>query len=119
MADLKCPKCGSTDVYCGGMNPVQCNARCRHCGFEVTGSIKISRYFGGEASYATYVAEKEAEDKKQEAARRRSEEYSRNLAARRASCAHEWVTRIQSGVGYEYCPKCEATRPIGGRKSYI
>ena len=62
MAQLRCPKCGSTDVYCGGMNPVQCNARCRHCGFEVTGSIKIGRYFGGKASYATYVAEKEAED---------------------------------------------------------
>lgn len=114
MAYLKCPKCGSTDVYCGGMNPVQCNARCRHCGFEVTGSLNISRYFEGRASYSTYRVEKEAADREAERKRRESEEFSRNLAAQRAACHHEWHTRIQDNYGYEYCPKCGASRPTGG-----
>lgn len=67
MAKLVCPKCGSTNVYCGGMNPVQCNAVCNCCGFEVRGSKDIDRYFGGHASYSTYVAEKEAEAAAREA----------------------------------------------------
>lgn len=110
MATLVCPKCGSTDVYCGGMNPVQCNAVCNHCGFRVNGSINISRYFGGEASYATYVAEKEAEEAAQEAARRKSEEFSRNLAVKQAACHHEWRTAVMDGVAFQRCPKCGATR---------
>ena len=118
MAQLRCPKCGSTDVYCGGMNPVQCNARCRSCGFEVTGSIKIGRYFGGKASYATYVAEKEAEDAARKQALRDNEEACKRIAAQRASCSHSWERRIQDNYGYEYCPKCGATRPIGGGKWY-
>lgn len=111
MANLKCPKCGSTDVYCGGMNPVQCNAVCRCCGFEVTGSIKIGRYFGGEASYATYVAEKEVEDAAHEAENRKSEEYSRSIAAKQATCSHTWQTAVMDGVAFHRCPKCGATKP--------
>ena len=111
MAQLKCPKCGSTDVYCGGMNPVQCNAVCRHCGFGVSGMMNISRYFEGQSTYATYVAEKEAKEAAAELARRESERHSREIAAKRAACHHEWHTRIQDNYGYYYCPKCGATKP--------
>ena len=110
MAQLKCPKCGSTDVYCGGMNPVQCNAVCRHCDFEVTGMQDISRFFEGQASYATYVAEKEAKETASEAARKKSEEFSRNLAAKQAACHHKWHTAVMDGVAFQRCPKCGATR---------
>ena len=108
MADLKCPKCGSTDVYCGGMNPVQCKARCRCCGFEVTGSIKIGRYFGGKASYATYVAEKEAEDTARKQALRDNEEACKRIKAERAACRHEWRYNVMDGVSVRFCPKCGA-----------
>lgn len=108
MAQLKCPKCGSTDVYCGGMNPVQCNAVCRHCGFEVRGMTNISRYFEGQASYATYVAEKEVKEAAAELARRESERHSREIAAQRASCSHEWRYNVMDGVGVRFCPKCGA-----------
>lgn len=111
MATLICPKCGSTDVYCGGLNPVQCNAVCNRCGFEVRGSLNIDRFFGGRASYSTYRVEKEAQRREQEAARRESEEFSRRLAEKQASCHHEWYTRIQDGVGYMYCSKCGKTQP--------
>ena len=114
MAQLKCPKCGSTDVYCGGMNPVQCNAVCRHCGFEATGMLDIRRFFEGHASYATYEAERKNRVATSEAARKESENFYRKAAAQRATCSHSWEHRIQSGVGYEYCPKCGATRPTGG-----
>lgn len=111
MANLICPKCGSTDVYCGGMNPVQCNAVCHCCGFSVNGANRIARYFGGHASYSAYLAEKEAERREQEERRRASEEFSRQRAEKQAHCHHEWHTRIQSGVGCHYCPKCGAERP--------
>lgn len=118
MAQLQCPKCGSTDVYCGGMNPVQCNAVCRHCGFEVTGMQDISRFFGGQASYATYEAERENRVATSEAARKESERRSREIAAQRASCSHEWHTAVMDGVAFDRCPKCGATRPYGGRKNW-
>ena len=108
MAQLKCPKCGSTDVYCGGMNPVQCNAVCRHCGFEATGMLDIRRFFEGHASYATYEAEKKSRVATSEAARKESERRSREIAAQRASCSHEWRYNVMDGVGVRFCPKCGA-----------
>lgn len=108
MANLKCPKCGSTDVYCGGMNPVQCNAVCHHCGFEVRGMTNISRYFEGEASYATYVAEKEAEDAAHKQALRDNEEACKRIKAEQAACRHEWRYNVMDGVAVKFCPKCGA-----------
>ena len=55
---LRCPKCGSTNVYCGGLNPVQCNAVCQDCHFSVRGSLNIRYYFEGKA------VEKVGKDKK-------------------------------------------------------
>ncbi len=78
---------------------------CPYCGRELA---CIGGYY-----YPIYE-ECACERRAREEANRKSEETSRKLAAKQASCSHSWQTRIQSGWGYEYCPKCGATRPRGG-----
>lgn len=107
-SNLKCPKCGSTSVYYGGIDPVHCSAVCRHCGLQIIGMEKVSRYFGGQASYAAYVAEKEAEEAAQKQAIRDNEEACKRIAAQKAACHHEWQYNIMDNVGVRFCPKCGA-----------
>ena len=77
-------------------------AKCQYCGRE-------RRCIGG--YYYPVYEECACERRAQKAAERKSEEYSRNLAEKQATCSHEWHTRIQDNYGYHYCPKCGATKP--------
>lgn len=47
--------------------------------------------------------------KAREDERRASEEFSRQIAEKQATCQHEWRRVTQDGVGYYRCPKCGAT----------
>ena len=78
---------------------------CPYCGRELA---CIGGYY-----YPIYE-ECECERRAREQRQRESEERCRQIAAQRATCSHSWERRIQSGVGYEYCPKCGASRPTGG-----
>ena len=42
---LVCPNCGSTDVYCGGLDPVRSLAKCRCCGCYAEGMLRIDQLF--------------------------------------------------------------------------
>ncbi len=75
---------------------------CPYCGREL-------RCIGG--YYHPIYEECECERRARELEQRESEERSRKIAAQRASCSHEWHTRIQDNYGYHYCPKCGATKP--------
>lgn len=72
---------------------------CPYCGREL-------RIVGGYyyPIYEECACEKHAREQKQ----RESEERSREIAAQRASCSHEWHTNVMDGVAVRFCPKCGA-----------
>ena len=110
---LVCPNCGSTDVYCGGLDPVRSLAKCRCCGCYAEGMLRIDQLF----SSSRTASDRNQALKDEEKRRLSEEERRKKLIAledrmreerrqREASCSHEWTTRIQSGVGYRHCAKC-------------
>ncbi len=107
MTQLRCPKCGSTSIYCNGITPTRCSAVCNKCNFGACGSRDIERYFGGKA---TEVKETTAQAAVEESVRK-LKALSQLREVTQATCSHEWVRRVQSGYGYHYCPKCGAEKP--------
>lgn len=110
---LVCPNCGSTDVYCGGLDPVRSLAKCRCCGCYAEGMLRIDQLF----SSSRTASDRNQALKDEEKRRLSEEERRKKLIAledrmreerrqREASCSHEWTIRIQSGVGYRHCVKC-------------
>lgn len=88
--------------WCGGKY-----MRCEYCGAE-------RKCIGG-WYYPIYGdCPNGCHERERRKAVERLEVTSKRLREKQASCNHEWQTRIQDNYGYEYCPKCEATRPTGG-----
>lgn len=82
---------------------------CPYCGREL-------RIIGG--YYHPIYEECECERRAREERQRESERRCREIAAQQAACRHEWQTAVMDGVAFDRCPKCGATRPCGGRKSW-
>ncbi len=72
-------------------------AKCKYCGRE-------RRCIGG----YYYPVFEECSCGGYEREQRESEERSREIAAKRASCSHEWRYNVMDGVAVKYCPKCGA-----------
>lgn len=92
---LVCPNCGSTDVYCGGLDPVRSLAKCRCCGCYAEGMLRIDQLF----SSSRTASDRNQALKDEEKRRLSEEERRKKLIAledrmREESCSHEWTTRI-------------------------
>lgn len=79
---LVCPNCGSTDVYCGGLDPVRSLAKCRCCGCYAEGMLRIDQLF----SSSRTASDRNQALKDEEKRRLSEEERRKSLSLSRTEC---------------------------------